>query len=201
MMSHTYIIFNITYDKCIYLWVLPSKSMLREVKGVAARLWSAIAQFTLPLNGSEGAKVTLCARNQVVLKDGIELTYLPPVRMAPHRNTQNMPVIVANPFRRFGGQPAKDGMRCSVLVRDPLATRLILGVADQLLTSRGVLCSHVSPHSGGFQKMNVQALFAIVVMTCCTPLATCLGLGPVRLSEKDILYYIAYYITYYIIPG
>ena len=105
-----------------------------------------------------------------------ELTYLPPVRMAPRRNTQNMPVIVANPFRQFGGQPAKDGMRCSVLVRDPLATRLILGVADQLLTSRGVICSHVSPHSGWFQKMNVQAIFAIVVMTCCTPLATCLGL-------------------------
>jgi len=178
MMSHTYIICNVIYDKCIYLWVLSSKSMLREVKGVAARLWSAIVEFTLPLNGSKGAKVTRCARNQVVLKDGIELTYPPPVRMAPRRNTQNMPVIVANPFRQLGGQPAKDRMRCSVLVRDPLATGLILGVADQLLTSRGVLCGHVSPHSGRFQKMNVQALFAIVVMTVCTPLATCLGLGP-----------------------
>ena len=195
MMSHTYIISNVIYDKCIYLWVLSSKSMLWEVKGVAARLWSAIVEFTLPLNGSKGAKVTRCARNQIVFKDGIELTYPPPVRMAPRRNTQNMPVIVANPFRQFGGQPAKDRMRCSVLVRDPLATGLILGVANQLLTSRGVLCSHVSPHAGRFQKMNVQALFAIVVMTCCTPLATCLGLGPVRLLEKDILYYITCYIT------
>jgi hypothetical protein len=187
MMSHTYIRYNITYDKCIYLWVLPSKSMLREVKGVAARLWSAIVEFTLPLNGSKGAKMTLCARNQVVLKDGIELTYRPPVRMAPRRNTQNMPVIVANPFRQLGGQPAKDGMRCSVLVRDPLAARLVLrlvlGVtaADHLLASRGVLCSHVSPHSCGFQKMNVQALFAIVVMASRSPLATSLGLGPMCL--------------------
>ena len=95
--------------------------MLRKVKGVAARLWPSIVQFTLPLNCSKGAKVTRCARNQVVLKDGIELTYLPPIRTAPRRNTKDIAIIIANPFRQFGGEPSKDGMRCSVLVRDPLA--------------------------------------------------------------------------------
>ena len=155
--------------------------MLRKVKGVAARLWPSIVQFTLPLNCSKGAKVTRCARNQVVRKDGIELTYLPPVRTAPRRNTRDIAIIIANPFRQFGGEPSKDGMRCSVLVRDPLTARLVLGVTDQLLASRGVLCSQVSPHSSRFQKMNVQALFAIVVMASRSPLATSLGLGPMCL--------------------
>ena len=171
----------------MYLWIFPSKSMLRKVEGVTARLWTSIVQFTLPLNGSKGAKVACCARNQIVLKDGIELTYLPPVRFAPRRNTQHITIIIANAFRQFCGQPAKVRMRCSVLVRDPpaarLVLRLVLGVtaADHLLASRGVLCSHVSPHSCGFQKMNVQALFAIVVMASRSPLATNLGLGPMCL--------------------
>ena len=79
--------------------------------------------------------MTRRARNQVIIKDGIELTYLPPVRKAPRRNAQNVPIIVANPFRQFGGQPAKYRMRVSVPVRGPCATRLVLGVSDQLLTS------------------------------------------------------------------
>jgi hypothetical protein len=83
-------------------------------------------------------------------------------------------------------------MRVSVPVRGPCATRLVLGVSDQLLTSRGVLCSNVSPHSGGFQKMNVQAFLAIVVMSGLSPLATRLGLGPMRLREKYISYDISY---------
>lgn len=173
--------------------------MLRKVEGVTACLWSAIVHFTLPLNGSEGPKVTTCARDQVIIKDGIELTYLPPGRVAPRRNPKNVPIIIANPFRQFGGQPAKDRMCCSVLVRGPRATRLVLSVADHLLISRGVVSSQLSPVSCGFKKMNVQALFAIVVMAQLTAFATRLGLGTVRLLQREISFddicYLLYDIT------
>ena len=169
--------------------------MFWQVKGIAPRLRPAIEQFAFPLNGSEGAKVPLCSRNQIVLKDAIQLTHSPPIRMIPRRNTQSVSIIIADPLRQFCGQPAKNGMCCPIRVRDPLASRLIVvgSVANHLLVSGGVCCSNISPYSGGFQKMNIQALFATVVMAGATIFATCLSLGPVRLFAKkayDIVYYI-----------
>ena len=160
--------------------------MLWQVKGIAPRLRSAIEQFGLPLNGSEGAKVPLGSRNQVVVKDVVKLTYSPPICMIPCRNTQSVAIIIANPLRQFCGQPAKNRVCSSIRIRNPLASWLVVlcCVANYLLTSRGMLCSNFSPYSGGFQKMNIQTLFATVMMSGATVLATCLGLGPVCLQAN-----------------
>ena len=172
--------------------------MLWQVEGIAPRFWSAIEQFGLPLNGSEGAKVPLGARNQVVLQDMIQLTYLPPILMNPRRNTQSVSIVVANPFRQFCGQPAKNGVYCSIRIGNPRASGwlVVLGcISNHLLASRGVRCSNLSPYTGGFQKMNVQALFAIVVMTGGTLFATCLRLRPVCLMISHNISLMMSYMT------
>jgi hypothetical protein len=163
--------------------------MFWQVKRIAQCPWPAIEQFAFPLNGSEGAKVPLCSRNQIVLKDAIQFTHSPPICMIPRQNTQSVSINIADPLRQFCWQPAKNGMCCPTLIHDPLASRLIVvgSVANHLLVSGGVCCSNISPYSGGFQQMNIQALFATVVMTGATIFATCLSLGPAPVSEKSIM--------------
>jgi hypothetical protein len=65
-------------------------------------------------------------------------------------------------------------MCCSIWIGNQLACWLVVwcSVANYLLASRGMFCSNISPYSGGFKTMNIQALFATVAMAGATSIAT-----------------------------
>ena len=72
--------------------------MAREIEGIAPCLRSAAEILTFPLNAAKGAKLTsaTASRDQVVQKDGIQLTSSP--FLATHgRDAKLLPIIISNP--------------------------------------------------------------------------------------------------------
>ena len=95
----------------IYLYNLPSETMFWQIKRVA-RLGPASEQLALPLNGSKCAEMTLCARNDVLLLDGVEFAYRPPSRWTKTHPLREARAKMRRSQRRrrpAGGPPARAG--------------------------------------------------------------------------------------------
>ena len=90
--------------------------MPRQIKGIASCLGPPIEELALPLNAPEGAQVAMRTRDQVVVKNRVELTHRPPVRMLLRWNAESCPIVIPYPFSQLGRQPVKDGVHISVQV-------------------------------------------------------------------------------------
>ena len=79
-----------------------SKAVVFHIERVASGLQPTTVELTLPLNATEGPKLSFSAviGDQVVCKDGILLPHTPlPVALGGYE--QLLPKVVADPFGQF----------------------------------------------------------------------------------------------------
>ena len=85
-----------------YLTFLSSKAVVFHIERIASGLQPTTVELTLPLNATEGPKLSFSAviGDQLICKDGIQLPHTPlPVALGGYE--QLLPKVVANPCCQF----------------------------------------------------------------------------------------------------
>ena len=126
-------------------------------------MWYATVELTFPLNAAERPQLasTVVARDQVVFKDGIQLTHSP-FEALLGGYTQLLPKVFTDPRCQFGWQPAQNRVDSAEGILKPCRLMHIIIIAQKIwLPWKDI-------HTSWLEKMLVQALLACKMMVCST---------------------------------